>query len=350
MSTAATVSRAGPRRSRRCRRGRRAVRGRGRPSPPRPDRGRRRQGARVPARRPRGRTRRGRAVDAKRAAGEQLGPLAGVPLALKDVFTTRGVPTTCGSRILEGWRAAVRRDRHQAAARRRRRGARQDQHGRVRHGLVDRELRVRADPQPLGPEPHPRRLVRRLRGRGRRGRGAARHRHRHRRLDPPAGRRLRARRRQADVRRGQPLRAGGVLLQPRSGRPVRPHGARRRAAARGDRRARSVRLDQHRHARCPTWSASSVADLRGVRIGVVPELSGEGYQPGVEQRFAGSGRRARGARRRGRRGQLPEFPLRAAGVLPDRAERVQQQPGPLRRDALRPSGRRRRGRPAPRRS
>ncbi|TDU04048.1 aspartyl/glutamyl-tRNA(Asn/Gln) amidotransferase subunit A [Streptomyces sp. 846.5] len=44
-----------------------------------------------------------RAVDAKRAAGEELGPLAGVPLALKDVFTTKGVPTTAGSKILEGW-------------------------------------------------------------------------------------------------------------------------------------------------------------------------------------------------------------------------------------------------------
>ncbi|MFL6117894.1 MAG: Asp-tRNA(Asn)/Glu-tRNA(Gln) amidotransferase subunit GatA [Catenulispora sp.] len=42
-------------------------------------------------------------VDAKRARGEELGPLAGVPLALKDVFTTRGVPTTCGSKILQGW-------------------------------------------------------------------------------------------------------------------------------------------------------------------------------------------------------------------------------------------------------
>ena len=45
-----------------------------------------------------------RAVDAKRAAGEKLGPLAGVPVALKDVLTMSGVPTTCGSRILEGWR------------------------------------------------------------------------------------------------------------------------------------------------------------------------------------------------------------------------------------------------------
>ena len=46
-----------------------------------------------------------RAVDAKRAAGQPLGLLAGVPLALKDVLTQVGVPTTCGSRILAGWHA-----------------------------------------------------------------------------------------------------------------------------------------------------------------------------------------------------------------------------------------------------
>ncbi|GAA0473434.1 Asp-tRNA(Asn)/Glu-tRNA(Gln) amidotransferase subunit GatA [Streptomyces stramineus] len=44
-----------------------------------------------------------RAVDAKRERGEKLGPLAGVPLALKDIFTTKGIPTTAGSKILEGW-------------------------------------------------------------------------------------------------------------------------------------------------------------------------------------------------------------------------------------------------------
>ena len=43
------------------------------------------------------------AVDARRAGGDQLGPLAGVPLAMKDIFTLAGMPTTCGSRILEGW-------------------------------------------------------------------------------------------------------------------------------------------------------------------------------------------------------------------------------------------------------
>jgi aspartyl-tRNA(Asn)/glutamyl-tRNA(Gln) amidotransferase subunit A len=44
-----------------------------------------------------------RQIDARRAAGDDLGPLAGVPLAMKDVVVTKDVPTTAGSRILEGW-------------------------------------------------------------------------------------------------------------------------------------------------------------------------------------------------------------------------------------------------------
>ena len=70
------------------------------------------------------------------------GPLAGMPVALKDNIVTVEQPTTCGSRILEGYvspynatvverlRAAGRHDRGQ------------DQPRRVRHGLVHRALRV----------------------------------------------------------------------------------------------------------------------------------------------------------------------------------------------------------------
>jgi aspartyl-tRNA(Asn)/glutamyl-tRNA(Gln) amidotransferase subunit A len=46
---------------------------------------------------------RAREVDARRTAGEPLGPLAGVPVAVKDLFTTIGMPTTCGSKILGDW-------------------------------------------------------------------------------------------------------------------------------------------------------------------------------------------------------------------------------------------------------
>jgi aspartyl-tRNA(Asn)/glutamyl-tRNA(Gln) amidotransferase subunit A len=44
------------------------------------------------------------AVDADRASGKKLGPLAGIPLALKDVLAQEGVPTTAGSKILQGWK------------------------------------------------------------------------------------------------------------------------------------------------------------------------------------------------------------------------------------------------------
>ncbi len=44
-----------------------------------------------------------RAVDARVVAGDDPGRLAGVPVGVKDVLCVEGVPTTCASRILEGW-------------------------------------------------------------------------------------------------------------------------------------------------------------------------------------------------------------------------------------------------------
>jgi aspartyl-tRNA(Asn)/glutamyl-tRNA(Gln) amidotransferase subunit A len=42
-------------------------------------------------------------LDRRRAAGQPIGPLAGVTVALKDVLVTRGLATTAGSKILQGW-------------------------------------------------------------------------------------------------------------------------------------------------------------------------------------------------------------------------------------------------------
>ena len=184
------------------------------------------------------RWRRPRSSTTSLAAGTApASPLAGVPLALKDVFTTIDMPTTAGSRILEGWRPPYDAT---VAARLRAAGHHdpgQDQHGRVRHGLLHRALGLRHHAQPVGPRPRARRLRRRLGGGAGRVRGAAGHRHRHRRLDPPARRVHRHGRGQAHLRRRLALRADRLRVVARPGRPVRPHRARRRAAARGDRRA-----------------------------------------------------------------------------------------------------------------
>ncbi len=43
-------------------------------------------------------------IDEGVAVGRDMGPLAGVPIALKDNMCTRGIPTTCSSKILDGWK------------------------------------------------------------------------------------------------------------------------------------------------------------------------------------------------------------------------------------------------------
>lgn len=43
------------------------------------------------------------AIDVRRSRGDKLGPLAGIPIGLKDVLVTKGMATTAGSRMLQGW-------------------------------------------------------------------------------------------------------------------------------------------------------------------------------------------------------------------------------------------------------
>ena len=173
----------------------------------------------------------------------------GVPIAHKDVITTKGIPTTAGSRILVGYTPVF--DSTVACALQGGRPAdpRQDQPGRVRHGLVDRELRLRADPQPLGSRARPGRLLRRLGGGGRRRARALGARHRHGRLGQAARLALRRRRPAPDLRHGLALRHRRLRVEPRPGRPADEDRPRQRAPLRDHRRPGPVRLDDRRAAR-----------------------------------------------------------------------------------------------------
>ncbi len=154
-------------------------------------------------------------------------------------------------------RRALRRHGRRALAGGRHGAARQDQHGRVRHGLVERDQLLRPGQEPVGPEARAGRLLGRLgRGRGRLPRAGGQ-RHRHRRLDPPARGAHQPHRPQAHLRPRVALRDDRLRLEPRPGRNADALGRGRRAAARGHGRLRPARLDQRGRAGARITSPSS---------------------------------------------------------------------------------------------
>ncbi len=234
---------------------------------------------------------------------------------------------------------AVRRHRGDPAAGRRGGDDRQDQHGRVRHGVLHRELGVRHHPQPARHHPGPGRVVRRIGGGGGRrvrpdGLGL-----RHRRLHPPAGRPVRGGGDETHLRHGVSLRPGGLRQLAGPDRPVRPLGGRRRPAVRRDRGPRPGRLDITE----PPHAAGPVGPRRGdrgadrrraVRVPRRRPSGGDGPDPP-------GGRGLHGRRGPGRGGLGAGGPAWPVRLLPDRPGRGLLQPGPLRRGPVRPAGGRR---------
>ena len=143
-----------------------------------------------------------RRADARLAAGDVSSKLLGIPVALKDVLLTEGVPTTCASKILQGFTppydgTAVRRLKEAGAV-----VLGKTNMDEFAMGSSTENSGYSITRNPWNLEPCAGRLLRRLRGRG--GRRPVRRRagHRHRRVHPPTGVLLRRRGPQAHLRHG----------------------------------------------------------------------------------------------------------------------------------------------------
>ena len=177
------------------------------------------------------------------ASPDELPPLAGVPAAFKDNMNLhRHAHHLLARRSSRTTRASTTAPRCARLLHAGARADRQAQHGRVRVRLVDRELRVRPDPQPVGPRARARRLVRRLGRGGERGHGHDNAGQRHRRLDPSAGVAVRRRGDEADLRPRVALRVRRVCELARPDR------------ARSPRRSRSARWRSTRSAARTRWT------------------------------------------------------------------------------------------------
>ncbi|MET0740212.1 MAG: Asp-tRNA(Asn)/Glu-tRNA(Gln) amidotransferase subunit GatA [Candidatus Nanopelagicales bacterium] len=226
-----------------------------------------------------------KAVDAARAAGEQLGSLTGVPLALKDVLTMEGIPTTCGSRVLDGWRPP-----YDATVTRRLRDA-----GVVILGKTNMDefaMGSSTEHSAYGPSHNPWDLTRIPGGSGGGSAAAVAAYEAPLAIGTDTGGSIRQPAAVTGTVGVKPTYGGvsryGLVALASSLDQAGPcartvlDAALLHAVIAGHDPLDSTSLDAPVP---PVVEAARQADVRGMRIGLVKELSGEGYQAGVEQRF-----------------------------------------------------------------
>ena len=218
-------------------------------------------------------------IDRRRKAGKPLGPLAGLPVAVKDVLCTQGEPTTCASRMLEHFRPP-----YDATAVAKLKAADAVLIGRTNMdefamGGSNENSAFFPDAQSLGFVADSRRQQRRLGGGRGRANGPAGHRHRHRRLDPLSRRTVRHFRPETDLRPRQPLRPGRLRQQSRPDRADGPNGRRLCPALGSAGRPRPEGFHVGRSARAAIHRNGSPPARKGCGLGWSASISAKGSTP-----------------------------------------------------------------------
>ncbi len=238
------------------------------------------------------------AVDADRAAGKELPALAGVPIGIKDVLVTQGMPTTAGSRILEGWMPP-----YDATVTRKVREARMPILGKT--NMDEFAMGSSTEHSGYGPTHNPWALDRIPGGSGGGSAAALAAFEAPLTIGSDTGGSIRQ---PAAVTAtvgvkptyGGVSRYGAIALASSldqlgpCGRTVLDTALLHEVMAGHDSRD-STSLNEPVPAAVAAAKEGASGDLKGVRLGVIKELGGEGYQDGVRQRFEEALEAARGA-------------------------------------------------------